>query len=366
MIKKQSPGISWWRTEFGQSEVEAVVQAFRCQNISQGELTQLLEQKLGALLDVPHVVAVSNGSSALALALMAFDVTSGDEVIVPNRTWIATAHAVHILGAKVILVDVETDRPVVDIRKIEEAITDKTKVIVPVHLNGRSACMSEIEKVAKKYNLKVVEDAAQALFSRNKVGYLGTQSDIGCFSLSVTKLISTGQGGFVVTRSSKVSEKLRAIRTHGVENVVDPRSWGIPGFNFRITDIQASIGIAQLALITERLEKVTNIYKTYQDGLKDCPGITTIPVAIERGEIPIYNEFLCDRRTKLTEILENQGIGVRPFLPNLSRADYFKADNSHFPNSIQYEKYGLTLPSGPGQEISQVQTVVDKINQYFG
>ena len=363
-INNQSK-IVWWRTEFGKPELQALIKAFESENISQGEVTQELEQRLAVLLNVPHVIAVSNGSSALAIALMALGVSAGDEVIVPNRTWIATAHAVHILGAKVVLVDVEDTRPIIDVSQIESVISKKTKVILPVHLNGRPADMVAINEVAKKNGLNVVEDAAQALFSKNQDAYLGTQSDIGCFSLSVTKLISTGQGGFLVTKRDDLADNLRAMRTHGTENVTEPGRWNLPGFNFRITDLQSSIGVAQLSILSKRKKKIIDIYDTYLTGLKECPGIEPIPVSTSQGEIPIYNEFLCDRRNELINRLEHCGISTRPFLPSIFRAKYLLEDGNEFPNSIKYEKYGITLPSGPGQSLSNIQTVVERINQHF-
>lgn len=363
-INSQSK-IAWWRTEFGKIELEAVIKAFKSENISQGEVTQELEKRLSALLNVRHVIAVSNGSAALAMALMALGVSAGDEVIVPNRTWIATAHAVHILGAKVVLVDVEDTRPIIDVSHIEAVISKKTKVIVPVHLNGRSADMVAINEVAKRNGLNVVEDAAQALCSTNQDAYLGTQSDIGCFSLSVTKLISTGQGGFLVTENDDLAVKLRAMRTHGTENVTEPGKWELPGFNFRITDLQSSIGAAQLSTLQKRIKKVKDINDTYLKGLIGCPGIKPISISTSPGEIPIYNEFLCDRRNELISRLEQYGISTRPFLPSICRAKYLWEDVCEFPNSIKYEKFGITLPSGPGQSLLDVQMVVERINQYF-
>jgi len=360
-----TPEVSWWRTNFGQSEIDSVVQAFQAENISQGEVTKQLEDGLSSLLDVPYVVAVSSGSAALAMALMALGVSKGDEVIVPNRTWIATAHAVHLLGAEPVLADVEITRPILDVKKIENLISKNTKAIIPVHLNGRSADMSSIRGVARKYDLKVVEDAAQALGSKNIYGYLGTQSDVGCFSLSVTKIISTGQGGFVVTRDEELGNKLRAIRTHGVENVTDPRKWGVAGFNFRITDIQAAIGLAQIPKIAKRIEKVKRIYSMYLDGLDGISGIEPIPVSLQAGEVPIYNEFLCDDRERLTQEMGKSCIGVRPFVPNLALAEYLKGDNDFFPNSSRYGLHGVTLPSGPGQNIDSVEYVIKQIKKVF-
>ena len=225
--------------------------------------------------------------------------------------------------------------------------------------------MSRIQGVAKKYDLKVVEDAAQALGSKNSDGYLGTQSDVGCFSLSVTKIISTGQGGFVVTRNEELGNKLRAIRTHGVENVIDPRKWGVAGFNFRITDIQAAIGLAQIPKITTRIEKVKHIYSMYLDGLDGISGMEPIPVSLRTGEVPIYNEYLCNDRERLIQELGKSCIGVRPFVPNLSLAEYFKGDNDFFPNSSRYGLNGVTLPSGPGQNIDSVEYVIEQVKKVF-
>jgi len=243
--------INWWRTSFGEEEIRRVAESIRTECVSQGKVTREFEQKLEDFLQVRHVVAVASGSVALLSALMAIETKPGDEVIVPNRTWIATAHAVKLLGAKVIPVDVEVDRPIIDANQVFRAITSRTRAIIPVHMNGRSADMRRIREIAKQNHLFVIEDAAQAIASKNADGFLGTQSDIGCFSLSVAKTIATGQGGFAVTNNDSLAEKLRSIRTHGVENVKDPGKWVMAGFNFRFTDVLASIGIEQLKRFLE-------------------------------------------------------------------------------------------------------------------
>ena len=177
--------IPWWNTNFGEKEIEHVAQSMRDKCIGQGKVTEEFEKNLSEFLEVEHVMAVTNGSCAILIALMAVGVLPGDEVIIPNRTWIATAHAVHLLGANVVLVDTEKERPIIDATLIEKKITSKTKAIIPVHMNGRSCDMRTINLIAKKHNLFVIEDAAQAIASRNIDGYLGQQSDVGCFSLSV-------------------------------------------------------------------------------------------------------------------------------------------------------------------------------------
>ncbi len=355
-----SYSINWWRTSFGEEEILRVVHSLRNEHVSQGKVTEEFEHKLGDFLGVEHVVATTSGTSALTLAYMTLGVRPGDEVIVPNRTWVATAHAALILGAKVVLIDVELNRPVINAQLIEEAITSHTKVIVPVHMNGRSADMKKIRQIASKHDVFIVEDAAQAIASRNSEGFLGTQSDIGCFSLSVAKTVATGQGGFAVTNNTEVASRMKNLRTHGVESVKDLSSWNLAGFNFRFTDLQASIGIEQLQRLPYRVNHLKELYQIYSEGLKDSP-FTLIPVDLENGEVPVYNEFLVENRTEWIAYLADHSIDTRPFYPDLDTADYIPQLHSHFPNSRKYGKQGIYLPSGPTQELKNAKVCVDQI-----
>jgi perosamine synthetase len=352
--------IPWWSTNFGEKEIEHVTQSMRDKCISQGKVTEEFEKNLSEFLEVEHVMAVSNGSCAILIALMAVGVLPGDEVIIPNRTWIATAHAVNLLGANVVLVDTEKERPIIDASLIEKKITSKTKAIIPVHMNGRSCDMRTINLIAKKHNLFVVEDAAQAIASRNIDGYLGLQSDVGCFSLSVAKTISTGQGGFAVTNNSDLATKIRAIRTQGVESVKDPKEWPMPGFNFRFNDILASIGIEQLKRLPERLNHIRDIYEVYDKNLKDSK-FKIIPVDTHSGEIPVYNEFLVEKREIWTEQLAISGIEVRSFYPAVNSAHYLQQTKERYINSELFSNNGLYLPSGPGQKISSIKESIKTI-----
>lgn len=358
------PEISWWRTSFGEEEASQIVSAIEHEHISQGAVTAEFERQLAIVLNVPYVVATTSGSMALLMALWAVGIGSGDEVIVPNRTWIATAHAPLLLGAKVVLVDVEEERPIMDVTQIESVITPRTKAIVPVHLNGRSVNMHEVQRIAKKHGLAVIEDAAQALGSRNEDGLLGTQSDMGCFSLSVAKIIATGQGGFIVTRDESLYRKLVAMRTHGVGDIVNA-NWTQPGFNFRFTDILASIGLVQLKRFSERIEKVKAIYMRYSEAMSDLPFLKFIHVNIEAGEIPIYIEVLCSERDRLIQFLAERGIQTRPFYPDLNLAPYFK-NTGQFPCSEVFGAQGLFLPSGPEQPLENVDYVIQALLEFGG
>ena len=352
--------ISWWRTGFGDEEILRITQAIRSEHISQGPVVSEFEERLAEFLGVPYVVATTSCSMSQLMAFMAIDLAPGDEVIIPNRTWISAAHAVVMLGGKVKLVDLEADRQIIDRTRIEEAITPRTRAIVPTHLNGQAANMPEINHIAQKHGLRVIEDAAQALGSRNPDGLLGTQSDMGCFSLSIAKIIATGQGGFIATRDRALYERLTSIRGHGVANVVQAQ-WTQLGFNFRFTDILASIGLVQLRHIGERMEKLKAIYARYREGVSQVPYLEFLPVNLEAGELPLYTQVLCKDREELIVRLESLGVQARPFYPNLNRAGYLENVGS-FPNSERFGEQGLILPSGPTQSLENIDRVLEILN----
>ena len=362
MNKLENKIIPYWRTSFGNGEADAIKAAIDSEHVSQGPIVKQFEQQLSTYLGVPYVVATTSGSMALLMSLLAAGVGPGDEVIVPNRTWIATAHAPFLLGATVKLIDVEADRPIMNARLIESAIGARTKAIIPVHMCGRSADMRTINAIAKKYKLCVIEDAAQALGSRNLDGYLGTQSDMGCFSFSVAKIISTGQGGVVVTSNENLFLKLVAMRTQGVGDVLNAE-WTQPGFNFRFTDILAAIGISQLKVLDARIQKVKQIYKKYERGIADLPFLKLIPVNYDEGEVPVYIEILCNDREKLVHYLKLRGIQSRPFYPDLNTANYFN-NHGYYPNSVLFGKNGLYLPAGPEQSLENIHIVIQALNEY--
>ena len=359
-----SDQISWWRTSFGDAEVDKLRESVLAEHISQGPVTAEFESRFAEFVDVPYAMATTSGSVALYLALMALGIGPGDEVIVPDRTWVSTAHAALLLGAKVVLVDVLPDVPVMDVTQIRSKITPRTKAIMPVHLNGRSVDMAEINAIARENDLVVVEDAAQAFLSKNSLGFLGTQSDAGCFSLSVAKLISTGQGGLVVTSSQKVYKKLKSIGNNGVvDNFTD--AWNELGFNFKYTDLLASFGLVQLTRVPDRLAHVNDLYSRYRAGLSEYefPFLRLLPVNQEAGEVPIYIEVMCDDRAAVMRFLGDRGIQTRPATPSLNTSDYMNAEGG-FPNSVRFSEQSLILPCGPEQPLNNVDIVLTALNDF--
>jgi len=354
--------ISWWRINLGKRAVNDVADSIAFEHISQGPVTADFETRVAKALNVPYVVATTSGSVATLMALMALGIKRDDEVIVPNRSWIAAAHAPVMLGAKVVLVDVLPDIPIMDVSQIKQKITTRTKAIIPVALNGRSVDMEQVWEIANEYGLAVIEDAAQSFLSKRAGKYIGTESDAGCFSLSVAKLLPTGQGGFIVTKNKETYEMLKRIRSHGVDDIINTTFYQM-GFNFKFTDIQASLALGQFDDLEQRIAHLKEIYSVYEEGIRDLDFIRLIPVNIAEGEVPIYVEVLCKKRDQLIDFLASHDIQARPFYPDLDTARYLEI-SGEFPNSRVFGEQGLVLPCGPGQPLENINRVMDALHSY--
>jgi len=327
-----------------------------------GPLTAQLEQRLATALNVPFVVVTTSGSMALTLAMMALEIGPGDEVIVPDRTFIATAHAAIMLGAKIVLVDCLPNQPTVNPLEISRKLTSRTRAIVIVHLNGRACEIGEIAAIADKHGLPVIEDAAQAIFSRSEYGDLGTLGMMGCFSFGMTKLVSTGQGGAIVTRNGTLYEKLRAMRNHGVIDTTSHK-YLMMGNNFKFTDIQAAIGLGQMARAAEKVQQCNAIYSAYRLGLGGLKDISLLEVQIDRGECALWVEIVSPQRDELCGYLASQGIQTRKFLPSLHTAPHL-ATGVEFPHSTRFERTGMVLPCGPAQPLNNVRRTIAAVRQW--
>ena len=263
-----------------------------------------------------------------------------------------------------VLADVRSDVPTLDVSQLRQKITSKTKAIIPVHINGRGQDNDEIQRIASGHGLVVIEDACQALFSRGTSGYLGTQSDAGCFSLGVSKLISTGQGGMVVTKSRETYEALKLVGNHGViDNFTN--TWIRLGFNLKFTDLLASFGLVQLKRVPARLAHVNKVYDRYAAGIEalELPFLRLIPVNVPGGEVPLYVEALCSEKDQVISFMESKGIQIRPFPPSLHMSSYLKSDG-HYPNSDVFNDQGMYLPCGPEQPLENVDRVLEALNSY--
>lgn len=350
--------IPWWKVEFGEQAARAAYDAVLARHMTMGPLVKKFERCLGEFLHVPYVISTSSGTAALTLALLAAGVEPGDEVIVPNRTWISTGHAPLLLGAKVVLVDVEKDRPVMSSEAFAAAITPKTKAVIPVHLNGHLADIERINAIADKRGITVIEDACQALFSRFLDGtYAGTKSFAGCYSFSIGKPLSCGQGGAVVTSNPDIAEKLTLARTHGTGDVTMAK-WEMRGGNFRFWDLPAAVALTQMDAVEQRIQAIIGLYQKYKALLTGFTSLQILPDGIDRGEIPIYVECLSPQRDELMRFLDARGIQARPYYANLSSAPQFAPDNpGSYPNSDVFARQCFVLPSGPDQTDADLERV---------
>jgi len=322
------------------------------------------EKAFSKKINIKYSLLVSSGSNAIILALYSLNLKHGDEIIVSNRTWVATAHAAHILGLKVVLVDCKLKDTIMDESKILSKITKKTRVILVTHMNGRANNMENIVKIVKKKNIVVIEDACQALFSKYNNRYLGTISDIGCFSLGSSKLLNTLQGGLLVTNNLRRYNKLKLIRNHGViDNFTD--QWNQPGFNFKYNHYQAVIGFNELKKINLKINNCKKIYKLYEENILLMRKIKIIKSYIADGEMPLYVQAIVDNKKKFINFMLKKGIQIRPLTPSLNFAKYLnKLNKKNFKNSDYFHNKGVYLPSGPTQKISNIKKILASIKQY--
>jgi dTDP-4-amino-4,6-dideoxygalactose transaminase len=356
--------VTWWRTDLGDDEIAALSAAVRARRINLGPLSRELERRLAAAVGTPYAAVTTSGSVALLLSLVAAGVRPGDEVIVPACTFIAPAHAALLLGAEVRLVDVMADRPLIDPSAVAAVASERTKAVVAVHLGGRACDVAAVATAARRVDAKVIEDCAQAFCSRGPQGALGTLGDVGAFSLGITKLVTTGEGGFVAVPDEAGYRALVNLRNHGVAEIARNRFDGI-GCNFRMTDLQAAIGLAQLEKLARRIEGVRRVYAYYREHLAGLRYLRLLEVREADGELPLWTEVLCSARERVVDRLRERGIEAKPFHPSLDESPHLRAAGD-FPNARRFARLGLTLPSGPDQPESALRRTVEALRDLDG
>ena len=253
--------------------------------------TALLEDEIAKLMGVPHVVMTTSGSTALTLAYMALGIGVGDEVIVPELTMAATANAAAVLGAKVIFADVEPDSLTISTAQVAPLITERTRAIVHVSLNNRSPHLRELAQLCKDSGIPLIEDAAQSVGAQLGGQHLGTIGDIGTFSLSSPKIISTGQGGFLVTSNASLASRLRMVKNFGRVAAGPEESYGTLGINAKFTDLQAVVGLEQFKKLPWRVQRMRAMWDRYRARLEGVEGLKMLQPGIEDlGYLPWFHD----------------------------------------------------------------------------
>jgi perosamine synthetase len=361
MKQRIVPHVGPW---LGKEEIKQVTESINNNWITGGPKLKEFQEKIAKLCGVKHGIAVCNGTQALYVGLCILGIGKGDEVIVPDFTFIASANAVFWTGAKPVFVDIDRKTFNIDPKKIEALITKKTKAIMPVHIYGQSANMPEIMKIARKHKLYVIEDAAQGI----KVTYggkpTGSFGEVGCMSFYGDKVLTTGEGGMVLTNDDKLAERAVILLNQGRTG----RGWYVHdymGYNFRMTDLQAGIGLAQLKKLPEIIKRRKRIEKLYKELLAKVPGVE-LPHRDSRGfNVPFRYTVLVKDPQALSDYLTTQGIKTaRSFYP-LHLQPCYKGSRGSFPNSIYAYEHLLRLPSGNILTESDMRYVCAKIKDFY-
>ena len=320
---------------------------------SRGHYIDRFEKEFADFCEVDHGIAVSNGTVALQLALRTLGVGKGDEVIIPDLTFAATANAVLNEGATPVLVDIEPDSWTLNPVKVEQAVTNKTKAMIPVHLYGQPCNMKSLREIAEQHNLFIIEDAAEAhgaRFDGQRVGGLG---DIGCFSFFANKIITTGEGGMCTTNNPDLAQRMRVLRDHGMNP--DKRYWhDHVGFNFRMTNIQAAVGCAQLERIDRILNgrmKIEEQYRSIFAGDDTIHFQETLP---QRQRVVWLVSALCTNRESIIAHLNSLNIETRPFFYSLSQMPLYSEFAADCRVSHDISKRGVNFPTYEGVAVPEL------------
>ena len=347
------------RPQMGEEEKELVWSAMSSGALAQGARVQELEERFADFIGVPHAVATSSGTTALHLALLAAGVGPGDEVITVPFTFIASASTIVFTGARPVFVDVEAATFNIDIGQIEAAITTKTRAILPVSLYGQPAPMPAIAQIAERHGLAVVEDAAQshgAAVGERRSGSWG----IGCFSFYPTKNMTTGEGGMITTSDAELAVRARLAREHGMKVRYHH---DVLGYNFRMTDIHASIGLAQLSKLPAYNARRRMIAARYDAALR---GVIT-PEA-QPGVTHVYHQYTLrvHRRDEFVEGLRARGVGSAIYYPiPVHRQKPFVElgyGQQRFPVSERLCAEVVSIPVHPSLTDDEVETVIAAVN----
>ena len=348
----------------GEEELTQITEVIKSKWIAEGEKGREFEKRIATLCGVKHAVVVSNGTVALYIGLKVLGVGEGDEVIVPDFTFIASANSVKLAGATPVFVDVDEKTFNIDPESTRRAITKRTKAIMPVHIYGQAADMDSIGEIAKKYNLYIIEDAAQGIgvkFNGKPVGGFG---DIGCLSFYADKTMTTGEGGMILTNDAKLAEQCVLMKNQGrlrAGAYIHPHI----GYNFRLSDLQAAIGLAQLSKLSTMIEMKKKNEKLYRQGLAGVKGVE-FPYIDPRGyNVPFRINILVDDPQGLQNFLEGEGIGSRRFFYPLHKQPCYNLEGE-FPNTEKAYERGLSLPSSVALSEQQIQYVCEKVKSFVG
>lgn len=367
---------------FDTTEVEKLKACLDSGWVTQGPLTGEFEALFSKKQSVKHALATTSCTAALHLATLALDLGPGDEVVVPAFTWITSANCVEYVGAKVTFADIDPQTFNLDPKALEAAINSRTRAVVVVHLFGLSVCMDEILDIARRHSISVIEDSACAVGTTYKGRPVGGLGDAGAFSFHPRKVVTTGEGGMITTNRDDLAEKIAYLRNHGLTARPGPQSLGPKpytmgifnnlGFNMRLSDIQAAVGVAQMAKLDHLLEERKSIGERYSRLLAEVPGIAIPHVPDGCGHT--YQSYVIrimkggrDRRNKIMEGLAEKRIQTRPGTHAVHRLGYYAGKYGlrpeEFPHACLSEDITITLPIFPGMTAKDQDFIVHELKK---
>lgn len=367
--------IPLFNLNFDEEEEKAVMEVLKSKWISSGPKCNALEEKFAAMLGVKYAIAVSSCTAALHLAMLAMGLGEGDEVIVPSLTFVATVNAVRYTGAIPVFCDIEGKEQItIAPEQIEALITPKTKAIVVMHYAGYACDMNKIMEIADRHNLKVIEDACHGPMSEYHGKKLGTIGNVGCFSFFSNKNISTGEGGMVVTNDEQAYEAMKLMRSHGMTTMSYERSKGHStnydvvklGYNYRLDDIRAAIGIAQLDKLEPDIEKRNRIRESYIRHLEDDRIVVPFKADKEKSASYIFPVVLSsgnsEQRDALREFLAKNGVQTSVHYPPVHKFKIYESyATKALPNTEYVADCEFTLPMYGALTEEQIVYICEKV-----
>lgn len=369
--------IPLFKLNFGEEEIDAVTETIRSKWISTGPKCEELEKQFIDMLNVKYAVSMSNCTDALHLSCILCDIKPGDEVLCPSLTFAASVNSIKYVGATPVFCDIVSPNHInIDPIDIEKKITHKTKAILVVHMAGFPAKMDEIMSIAQKYNLKVIEDACHGPLSEYKGKKLGTIGDVGCFSFFSNKNISTGEGGMLITNNEEIAKKARLLRSHGMTTMSYQRASGHAttydivelGYNFRLDDIRASIGVVQMKKLQTDLEKRVQVRNEYLNQLSLIDGIT-IPFADNKEFVSNYimpivlKDSSAEKRDQVRDKLHAAGIQTSVHYPAIHKFSIYKNCNASLPTTEYVTDNEITLPMYASLTKEEIVLIAETLNQ---
>lgn len=326
--------------------------------------TRQFEDMIAEYTGAQYCSVVANGTVSLTIALMACGVGVGDEVIVPDYTMVATPNSAELIGAKAVFVDIDRKNLCMDFERMKAAVTPGTKAVMLVTINGRFpegiGCFVDF---CKEKGLWLIEDAAQSLGSFCDGKHLGRYGHIGSFSFSAPKIITTGQGGALITDDAELFDRIKKIRDFGRERGgID--HYLVKGWNFKFTDIQAIIGIEQMKKLTARVERKKQMARLYGELLAGIPGVELIPTDLSQTS-PWFIDILCERRADLVAYLKGKNVGSREFYPPL-HAEPAYGYKERYPIAEEIARKGLWLPSSVMLTDEQIRYICGCVHEFYG